>query len=283
MIARNIVAAVFLTCVLASQGLAQSAATTDPWKRVPAPTSCFVDDGYEAKLHQAREEIAADMEKQEALNATLKEKFDAMDMREKMSRIQAYMMKDPQAAMKMMQAQQADAASMTSGITSAAADEGALRKELETHTANFNSAADALARPFQAQRSEWIKAKAKSTMEGASFVFVSQADLDKYLALFAEENATYEKMCGPFFGANGTFPAWLSAYRTKVTEKMIDAGVKQDATIATQMAIMDTPTGGYRSTAPLKGVRDYLHEVIQVYALRRHKAGDPRFEKGTKK
>jgi hypothetical protein len=206
-----------------------------------------------------------------------------MDMREKMSRMQAYMMKDPQAAMKMMQAQQADAASMRSGITASADDEKALRSELETHKANFNSAADAVSRPFQAKRQELIKAKAKSTMEGASFAFASQADVDSYLALFAQENAAYEKMCEPFFGANGTFPAWLNSYRTKVIEKQIDGGVKQDATIANQMVIMDTPTGGYRSTAPLKGVRDYMHEVIQVYGFRKHKAGDPRFEKETKK
>jgi hypothetical protein len=96
--------------------------------------------------------------------------------------------------------------------------------------------------------------------------------------LFAQENAAYEKMCEPFFGANGTFPTWLNAYRTKVTEKQIDAGVKQDATIANQMVIMDTPTGGYRSTAPLKGVRDYIHEVVQVYGFR-NEGGDPRFEK----
>jgi hypothetical protein len=281
MIARNITVAAVLTCVCAAQGLAQ-AATTDPWKRVPAPTSCFRDDGYDAKLHKADEAIQADMAKQTELNATLQKTFDAMDMREKMSRMQAYMMKDPQAAMKMMQAQQADAASMTSGITSAAADEEPLRKELETHKANFNAAADAVAKPFEAKRTEFVKAKAKSTMEGASFAFSSQADVDGYLALFAQENAAYEKMCEPYFGANGTFPTWLKAYRTKVIDKQIDAGVKQDATIANQMVIMDTPTGGYRSTAPLKGVWDYMYQVREVSGFRKDKAGDPRFEKQAK-
>jgi hypothetical protein len=282
MIARNIAVAAVLTCVCAAQGVAQAAATTDPWKRVPAPTSCFRDDGYHAKLNEAREAIQADMAKQTELNATLEEKFSAMDMREKMSRMQAYMAKDPQAAMKMMQAQQADAASMTSGITSAAADAETLKKELETLKANFKAAADAVAKPFQAKRDEYIKTKAKMTMEGASFAFASQADVDGYVALFAQENAAYAKMCEPFFGPNGTFPTWLTAYRTKVTEKQIDAGVKQDAIIANQMVIMDTPTGGYRSTAPLKGVWDYMYEVREVYGFRKDKAGDPRFEKKAK-
>ncbi len=283
MSARNIAAAVILTCVCAAQGLAQAAATTDPWKRVPAaPTSCYVDDGYEAKLRQAREDIAADMEKQSELNATIQEKFAAMDGQERRRRMQAYMMKDPQAAMKMMQAQQTDAESMQSAIAEANADEQALRKELETLTGNFNSAADAAAKPFQAKREELIKTKA--TLDIAGVVsFAKQADVDSYLALFAQQNAAYEKMCEPFFGSNGTFTNWLSAYRTKVIQPRIDGGVVGDATIASQMAIMDTPTGGYRSTAPLKGVRDYMQEVIRVYALRKHKAGDPRFEKGTKK
>lgn len=279
MIVRYIVAAAILTGGAAAQVLGQASSTADPWKRVPAPTSCYVNDGYAEKLDQAREAIAADMEKQNELNATVKEKFEAMDMREKMSRIQAYMMKDPQAAMKMMQAQQAGAESMRSDITQSAADAEALSKELETVTANFNAAANAVAKPFQAKRNELIKAKAKTTMEGASFAFESQADIDSYLALFAQENVAYEKMCEPFFGPNGAFTNWLSAYRTKVVQKTIDGGVAQDAIIAGQMIIMDTPTGGYRSTAPLKGVRDYMQQVIQVYAVRRHKAGDPRFEK----
>ncbi len=279
MISRNVAIVMILTCVGAAQGLAQAAGTADPWKRVPAPTSCYVDDGYEAKLYQAREAIAADMEKQKELNGTLKEKFEAMDMREKMAKMQAYMMKDPQAAMKMMQEQQAAASSMSSGITSAAADAESLVKELETLKANFDAAADAVAKPFQAQRDAYIKKKARTTMEGASFAFESQADVDGYLAIFAQENAAYEKMCAPFFGANGTFPTWLNNYRTKVIDLQIDGGVKQDAIIANQMVIMDTPTGGYRSTAPLKGVHDYLHEVLKVYAFRKHKAGDPRFDK----
>lgn len=273
MIARAIIAAAILTCVLAAQGPAQAAASTDPWKRVPAaPTSCYVDDGYEAKLLLAREEIATEMAKQTEMNAKLKEKFAALDGQEKVQRIQAYMMKDPQAAMEMMQAQQADAASMTSGITSANADEGALRKELETHKARFNSAADAVAESFRSQRTQLVNTKAKATGEGGGFEFASAADRARYLSLFDQENAEYEKLCSTYFGANGTFPAWLNAYRTKVIEKVIDAGTKQDAAVALQMAIMDTPTGGYRSTATLSGVRDYLHEVIQVYTLRRHKA-----------
>jgi hypothetical protein len=146
MIARTIATTALLTFVSATQGFAQAPANTDPWKRVPAPTSCYSDDGYEAKLHQAREALSADMEKQTELNATLQKKFDDMDMREKMSRMQAYMMKDPQAAMKMMQAKRMPRRGQNNGLLPT----GALKRAGDK--ARFNSAADAVAKPFQAQR-----------------------------------------------------------------------------------------------------------------------------------
>jgi hypothetical protein len=42
-----------------------------------------------------------------------------------------------------------------------------------------------------------------------------------------------------------------------------------------QMAIMDTPTGEYRSTAGREGVRDYLAKLREVYGVRRHRKVPP--------
>ncbi|HYT70353.1 MAG TPA: hypothetical protein VEK78_03155 [Gemmatimonadales bacterium] len=57
-----------------------------------------------------------------AYGTELTERFEAMDINEKAQRMQAFMMKDPQAAMKMMQAEHAAGSAITSSIEGAAAD-----------------------------------------------------------------------------------------------------------------------------------------------------------------
>ena len=70
---------------------AQSAA--DPWSRVPAfPTTCYSSDDYSDKLTKAMEALDADIARQAAINAEIKAKFDALDINEKMQRMQAFMM-----------------------------------------------------------------------------------------------------------------------------------------------------------------------------------------------
>ena len=77
----------------------------DPWSRVPAfPTSCYSNDDFGDKLTKALDAITVDLARQTKINEDIKAKFDAMDMSEKARRMQAFMMKDPQQAMKYMQA-----------------------------------------------------------------------------------------------------------------------------------------------------------------------------------
>lgn len=260
-------------------GLAAAPAQTaaqDPWTRVPAtPTSHFSDDDFIGRVDNEYTAINADIQKQSERNAAIKKSFDEMDMTQKMERMRAYMAKNPQEAMKMMQAMQASANATTHGVVSADSNNTRLQQELAAHKTNFNASVDRVVKPIQARQEELIKTRTEPVGEGG-WEFKTAADRAQFTSLLQQENAEYEKVCASFFGPKGALTAWLASYKADVAKNMIAAGETADSTVVAQLAIMDTPTGGYRSTAGLEGVRDYLNKLREVYNLRRHKKVPPR-------
>lgn len=243
----------------------------DPWIRVPQlPATYYSDDGFLDRANQAYDSVVADIEKQSKVNAELKKNFDQMDTNQKMQRMQALLAKNPQGAMKMMQAMQAAGSTVDTGTTSASMTNEWLVQELPSLKANFSAALDKALKPIQARQDEMIKTRTVAVSEG-EMGFKTPADAAQYAALLQQENAGYEKVCASYFAPQGSFTKWLASYKEDVVKKMIVTGEANDSAIATQLAVMDSPTGGYRSTAGLEGVRDYLEKVKDVYSLRRRK------------
>jgi len=265
---------IFVACVLFVGGAAVTAAqsgSADPWSRVPAAaTSYYSDDDFVSKVDAAYAAINTDIDKQAKVNAAIKKNFDEMDMTQKMQRIQAYMAKNPQEAMKVMQAMQASANKTTEGVNATSTKSIRLEEELPGHKTNFNAALEKTLKPLQARQDELIKTRTKAVSEG-EIGFKTAADAAQYAALVQQENAEYEKICGNYFGPKGEFTTWLASYKDNIAKNMIPAGESNDQAIITQLSIMDTATGGYRSTAGLEGVRDYLGKLKELYSLRHHK------------
>ena len=248
------------------------AAPADHWRLIPAPASaCFNDDDFFAKLDAATVSINAEIDKQKATNAAAKEKFDNMDMMEKAQRMQAFMMKNPQAAAKMMQAEQAAGSAAAADATSANSAVQRLDAELTRHNASFRSAIDAAIRPLRAKQADLIKAKSALVGEVQEPMFTNTADHAQYVQLIAEENAAAEKACAAFFGANGTYHKWLASYRTEVVDRTVSLGNETDIMIM-QMAAMDLPGGGYKSTTGLEQSINYLQKMRTVYGVRPNRA-----------
>ena len=268
MFARHALALVTLLLAWTGAATAQTAAR-DPWSRVPAlPTSYYSDDGFIDRVDQAYDAAVSDIEKQAKINAEIRKSFDQMDATQKMQRMQAYMTKNPQEAMKTMQAMQAAATTTTGGVT--AANNVKLLEELPVYKTNFNLALDKALKPLQARQEEIVKTRTQAISEG-EMGFKTPADAAQYAALVQQENAEYEKICVSYFGPKGSFTTWLASYKQDVAKNLISAGEGNDSAIVMQLAIMDTPTGGYRSTAGLEGVRDYLGKLKDVYSLRHRK------------
>ena len=261
-----------IAAVAAASAASAQAPQGDHWKYMPAlATSCFSDDGFAEKLGAAREAINAEIEKQDKINAAAKEKFDNMDMMEKAQRMQAFMMKNPQAAAKMLQGQQQAADATTGAVSEGNESAKGLTAQLERLKRDFRAALDAAVKPAQDKQTALVKAKTVLVGEVQAPMFTTAADYGQYVELIDEENAAIEKACAPFFGANGSFHKWIASWRAEVTEQTIVAGASTDVVLM-QMEAMDLPGGGYRSTNPLQQVGNHVQKIREVYGVRPNRA-----------
>lgn len=265
-ITATIVAALSLTAEAAAQ-----TARADAWKRVPpAPTTCFLDDGFADKANKAYSDLSTEIAKQRDLNASVKKKYDAMDMMERMQRMQAAMMKDPQKAGKMIEASQQSAQASTTKTVDANEAVKKLDGVFEREKTKWTTEAAKAKKPVEARIEQLIATRTKSSGE-AGVKWLTQADYTNYVGLVGELNTAYERACTAFFGQGGSFLAYLASLRTEVTEPMISAAESSDEAFASLMAMMDTPTGGYRGTAALDHVQAYLGRMVAAYSLRQLK------------
>ena len=250
----------------------------DPWQLVPPlPTTCFVHDGFRESLAAATEALNVAVARQNEVNAAARETFDDMDMGEKARRMQAFMMKSPQEAMKMMQAEQAAGALAQENIVKADEANARLESELSSLQDEFRAAAAEAVKPARARQQQLIAAKTVEVGEAAIAMFTSAADHAQYLKLVEEENAAYAEACAPYFGEAGSFHEWASRYRTEVVETLVAHDGPGEGMMIMQMRAMGLPDGGYRSTATAQQVNNFMTRVGQVWDIREPKA-EPRVE-----
>ena len=246
--------------------------TRPEWKLVPTLSAgaLYRDDGFEGKAQEAEQAAIAAKDAQDGLNSKIREKFDAMDMMEKGQRMQAWMMKNPQAASKMLEAS-ADANAAVAVADEMKVTAERLDKQLESNKKAFDTAVDAALKPLLAKEEAYVKAKAVVVGEAQQYVFTNDADYAGYVAIVNEQNAAYEKASAAFYGTDGVMHKWLHE-RAELTEKSLAAMERGNAAAVQQFAIMDTPSGGYRSSSGYDVVRDYLRNLSQVASHRRWKA-----------
>jgi hypothetical protein len=267
---RNIGAVAVMILVSATIAPSQSAA--NPWNNVPAaPTTYFADRDFSVKLHDLAVEVGEDHRKQTEINIDIETKFGNMDMQEKMQRMQAFMAKDPQKAMKMMQAQQAAATQIRSDVTSGDEARTERNSEFEKLSAAFKAEMEAAAKPFRAKREEIKKTGTVLRFEGAAWTFKTKEAETAYNEQVDKENAEISARSAAWFGPGGKFTAWLASYRATVLDPNVRAEEANDEIKTAQMAIMETPSAAFRSTAQLKAVREYLEMMGKVYDLRLNK------------
>lgn len=243
--------------------------SAEAWKLVPAlPTTCFSGDGLSEQLRAADQKLGAEVERQEQANTAARERFQNMDMAEKMQRMQAFMMKNPQAAAKMMSGMQELGASTHAELPEVSAATERLDAELKALEERFSAAVEQAKAPVRAKQEQLIATKTVEVGEVGAGMFTAPADREQHVQLVAEENAAIERACASFFGAGGSFHQWLDRYRTEVMDRLIASEVARDAALAEQMQAMGLPGEDFRSTAPLERARQFVGRVEAVYGLR---------------
>lgn len=259
---------------------AQAAAPNDPWAKVPAvTTTCYQSQGrdqtrdaFYAQLDAARAAIAADKERQEAINQQIETQFRSLSPMEQATRMQKWMMSNPQEAMKYMEAIQASASAAT----------GATANEPQEQKAR-DAAWQALTRKYDdARRQAHAPAEARiKTLQGSAYrpgAVVTNVGFDDpgdSAAVVAEKHAirrmvdsSYESVCPQWWGPSGQFQTYLKSERTRMQQQQVAYLESFDAPLAQQYMIMNTPAASYRSTASHKVAIEYLDLMQKVYDLR---------------
>lgn len=257
-----------------ARALAAQTDAPDPWKRIPAlQTTCYVDHDFTGKLRNVYEDVGADLSRQTEINDALEKKLQDLGQQEITQRMIALMQRDPQKAMKMMQAQQAAATQVATGITSG--DEAKKERDAEFAqlSAAFNAEMDAGAKPFRARRDE-IMRTSRRVLGPENWEFTTKAAETEFNEMVNKENADYEARCSAYFGASGKMHKWLASYRETVLDPVAKSTEANDDIKAMQMAVLDSPGAGFRSTAQMTAVREFLLLAEKAYALRRVKTKD---------
>jgi hypothetical protein len=233
---------------------------------VPAfPATCYQSEDFSAPADKAYAALAAAIERQQKINAAIEQEFKEMDMAEMAQRMQAFMMKDPQRAADMLRGQQAVAAAASDKIQRAADTVGPLEAALKNHTAKFQAAVKGVRDPIDAQMKQLTDAKALPAHEFV--VFGTAADEAQYLGLLARLNTDYEKICAAWWGPSGAFQTWLGDLKTYYAN-LILSDEQAAAAMAFKFALLDTPSGGYRTTHAMSHVQQYVRRAREVFELR---------------
>lgn len=244
----------------------------DPWTRVPPfPTGCYAgQDGFAEKLGTARDALSAEMDRQERANSEITDQLKEMDGAEKARRMQEYMMKNPQDAMKLMQQNQAAGDSYTGTQLQSEENRKKLEAELDDLHARYDAALASALVPIAAKFKE-LDARAQKALVtvGESWVYAPWA-VAEWNAINAKENATYERVCREWWAASGPFHGWLNRYRDHLVQDEVPTRVAADDAAAGFMArLVDKPAASYQSTAAMAATRDYMNHAYDIFSKRR--------------
>ena len=280
MYVRAPLAAAAAACLFGSSASFAQAAS-GPWTKVPPlSTLCYQYSGDEwdawepffGKLEAAKAAITADREKQDAINWKIQEEFQSIDPMEMASRMQQWMMSNPEEAMKFMQGTQAVAEQLPEELEARRQRELARDAEWKALVKRYEDARIQAYAPVQA-RLDALREKTTKRQDLLYPKFMGDpSDSPEVWAAGEAANAAadkaYQALCPQWWGANGEFHAYLNQQKAWFINERIPELAEEDAPKLQQYAIMSTPAATYRSTAELKGVLEYIGLVDGVFRER---------------
>lgn len=244
-----------LTALTVLIALSAPAAAQGPWARLPAlPTACYTkSDAFDGDGEKLRLDLDAAIGRQEEVNKSLVAKYASLDMMTQQSRLQAFMMKNPEAAGKYLEDQSNMAARMHA--PEIAEKRNASDEKLKTIQAQYVAEAAPLTPLFTRYRDATEPAAGDA----------GHARIPEYAAAY---DAAYERFCGKWWSATSPFVPWLG----ELKRLLVDAVIPEEDDMARvqklQLDVMGIPAAGYKSTAELKAVREYLAAARKIYAQR---------------
>ena len=235
---------------------ASSAVAQGAWARVPPlPTACytkgetFYDDNVKAQA-----ELEAAINTQRDLNDGLTLKLKELDLTTQQSRMMAFMTKDPAAAAKYAE----DAASF-----------GTRQRDAQARLAEKRQAVEEKLKGIQAR---YVSDAAPLTPLYKAFQDAADNGSDvgraRIQALATAYDTAYEKLCARWWAVTSPYVTYLGELKRMLMEVAVPYGDDFTRWQKTQLDIMGIPSSGFKSTAEMQAVKEYLEAARKVYQHR---------------
>lgn len=259
-----------LVFLFSTEASAQAAAA-GPFAKVPAfPMVCYAgNDPFVARIEAAKNTVQADIDRQKAVNATIEENFQNIDPMEKSTRMQQWMMSNPQEATRYMQAAQSMGQSQDE-LMGLLAEEGKFNEEIQSLPTRYQSALKQAYAPAEARKVALDKKiEAAGQCEGMhEGCRMTDADWAEYDAIQKQRDTAYGATCAQYFGATGQAPGYLKRYRDWLVTKRIPFAQRGADARLSQFAMMNTPAASWKSTDPGERAVKYMSDAESLYRLR---------------
>lgn len=270
----RLLAAALVAFACAPATLAQPAAA-NPFTRVPPlPTACYsAGETFYPKLEAAQAAVAADRERQAAINQEIADRFNTIDPMEKMTLMQQWMMDNPQEAMAYMQGIQTATTDEPARIAADQQQEAKFETDRKALIANYHSAMKKLNAPMDARfdalnkRMEAEHGCGWATMECGA----PQWAQDEYAAIQRQRDAAHAAACPGWWGPTGQVTAFMKRYKDWLTGSHIPYLESLEVHATNQYAIFNTPAASHRSLEPYEAAKEYMNAAFFFYQLRREK------------
>jgi len=250
--------AITALCVLsASVVMAAAPAASDPWLKVPKPpTACYTSqDKYREEVDAAIEAMNEEIARQNEINDEVKAQMDSLDPMELQSRMQNFLMQNPQEAAKIMQAASEQGAAAEADVNQDSGNEQKLQDELKEIQSRYDAALDQVIGPLYAS----LKAL------GISESGTPEETVKAGIAIVKKINADYEKFCPAWWGAAGPFNEWLKRYKEHLIQDHIPYTDALETAKAVQFTMFGIPAEKFKSPVVMETVIKYMRQTQTVF------------------
>lgn len=251
------------------------AAPAGPFAKVPAfPTVCYTaTDPFPAQIEASRAAAEVELAKQKAINAKIKEAQQSMDPMEMASRMQEWMMSNPQEAMQWTQGVQQAGEDSQTIMPELVAAQSKLEEEGRAFRVRYQAAMKQAYAPAVARMAALNKKLSDANECGFGDAECSVPDwaLAEYDAIQKQRDAIYVATCPQWWGATGQAHNYLKRYREFLLTKHVPYWTQQDQQNLRQYAIMNTPAASWKSTVAQESVVKYMDAAWEVFRWREDK------------
>jgi len=253
------------------------AAEQDFWAMVPAwPTTCYQEtEDFPDKYRAALEAVTAAKDRQQKINDELAQKVKDMDPMEQASKMQEYMMANPEEAMKLMQRNAAIGETFTNSELESNEGGVQLEKEMMDLDTRYKAEVEKALAPIKAKFADLdARAQKDLVVVGEGYAYAPWA-VKEFDALTAESNKAYEKVCAGWWGANGIFQEWMKRLKESLVARIPEREEAEKVGAGLLAVVAGTPGNSFKPIAAPDAVMQYTQRGIRLFENRMRRPEAP--------